>query len=340
MYNLKKTLKADIGIDIGASNTSIFSQKFGLLLNESSFVATIEKGNSNQVLAIGNSAKIMLGKNPKNIKIFHPLKFGEIASSESVELIISAFLKKAHDLCNLHHQHLILAISPSFTKTEQDTLYEAAISSGMKKVYLIEQPLVTALGFNLPIKSGKGFMIVDIGGGKSTISIIASENIILSLSLKIGGNFLDKKIIEYIRKKHNALIGDNSAELLKIKLASAIPLNQEKKIELKCFDLISGIPRSIIVTSIEIRDIILPYLQTISFKIKHLLEQAPPDVIADIMSRGIFTCGGCTLIQGFSKLISINCGVPTISSNKPLQVNSYGLSNLLQNLPEYTSLLF
>ena len=332
--------KADTGIDMGSSNTLMYSFYRGLLFDESSFIATIQQDSYQKILTMGGGAKIMLGKTPRDISIFRPIKLGKLICPKAAELIIASYLKKAHHLTHRRHLHLIMSSPPYFDIAERKILSEAALATGIYDIYFIEQPLLTALGFNLEITQGTSYMVVDLGGSHSSISIISAGHIFSSISLKISGDFLDQKIIDYIHIKYNVLIDDNLAESIKIQLSSIEPMHIEKKIKIACFDLITNTPRFITITSLEIREIILPYLKMIVSEIKEMLIESPPSVVSDIMSSGIFICGGTSLIPGLCKITSINCGVAVVSASNPFQVTAYGFSHILSNQKKYEHLLF
>lgn len=330
---------ADLAIDLGTANTLVHVRGRGVVLNEPSVVAIVKNGYQTTVLAVGKDAKEMLGKTPGNIVAIRPMRDGVIADFTVTEAMIKAFIKKATNKAFFIRGRLIISVPAEITSIEQKAVREAALSSGVREVHLIEQPMAAAVGAGLPVRDARGSMIIDIGGGTTDVAVISLNGIVASQTLRVAGDKLDESIVNFLRKRHNILIGERTAELIKIKIGSAVPLEEELKIEVKGRDLITGVPQSILVTSVEIREALHDSFRQFITCTKAVLEHTPPELSADIIDRGIVLCGGGAQIKGLDKLLSEQCGIPVYVADNPLHAVVDGVGQVLENIDTYRGLL-
>jgi rod shape-determining protein MreB len=307
-----------IGIDLGTANTLVYSKKHGkIILNEPSVVA-VER-ESRKVLAVGNEAKDMLGKTPDSIVAVKPLSEGVIADYDITEAMIKYFIKKVFGKYSLFMPEVMICVPIDVTGVEKRAVLEATLSAGAKKAYLIEEARAAALGSGIDISAPEGNMIVDIGGGSTDVAVISLGGTVVSKTIRTAGNNFDTDIIKYIKKTHTLLIGDKTAESIKMQIGTAIPMVEEETMTIKGRDLITGLPKSVTVGSEEIREAIMDSLMEIVTCVKDVLEKTPPELAADIIDRGIVMAGGGSLIRNFPELISKHTSLNVRLADSPLE---------------------
>jgi rod shape-determining protein MreB len=329
----------DLAIDLGTANTLVHVRGEGVVLNEPSVVAISRNNGQTRILAVGKDAKDMLGKTPGNIVAIRPMRDGVIADFTVTEAMIKAFIHKATKRSVLFRSRLIISVPAEITSIEQKAVREAAMGAGVREVHLIEQPMAAAVGAGLPVRDARGSMIIDIGGGTTDVAVISLNGIVASQTLRVAGDKLDEAIVNFVRKRHNILIGERTAELIKIKIGSASVLDEELQIEVKGRDLLTGVPRSIQVTSIEIREALQDSMRQIVACTKSVLEHTPPELSSDIIDRGIVLCGGGAQIKGLDKLLAEECGIPVYVAETPLHAVVDGVGIVLDNMESYHGLL-
>ncbi|MBP7215725.1 MAG: rod shape-determining protein, partial [Candidatus Omnitrophica bacterium] len=306
----------DMGIDLGTATTLVFVKGEGVVLREPSVVA-IERGTSN-VLAVGEEAKRMLGRTPGNIVAIRPMKDGVIADFEITEAMLRYFMKKVHHRRVWARPRIVIAIPSGITEVEKRAVKDSAERAGARAVFLIEEPIAAAIGVGLPIQEPIGNMIIDIGGGTTEIAVISLAGIVFSKSIRIAGDEMDDSIIEYLKKTYNLMIGERTAEDIKIKLGSAYPLDEEMTLEVRGRDLIAGLPKTVTITSEEVREALQEPLRAIVESVKISLERTPPELAADLIEHGIVMAGGGSLLRGLDKLISEETSLPVHVADDPL----------------------
>jgi rod shape-determining protein MreB len=321
----------DIGIDLGTANTLVHVRGQGIILREPSVVA-IDKKN-NKVLAVGEEAKRMLGRTPASIVATRPLKDGVIADYEQTERMLRDFIRKAARRRTLFCT-VVVGIPSGVTEVERLAVTEAAQKSGASKAYVIEEPMAAAIGAGLPVDEPVGNMIVDIGGGTTEVAVISLAGIVHSKSIRVAGDEIDEAIINYVRRAYSLFIGDRTAEQVKIEIGSAYPLGQEMSMTVKGRDLVSGLPRSAVLTSEEVRTAISEPLSAIVEAVKLTLEATPPELAADIMNMGIVLAGGGALLRGLDQLITQETGMPVVIANEPLDCVAIGTGRMLEAMHE------
>jgi len=326
-----------IGIDLGTCNSLVFLPKKGVVLQEPSIVAVDIQDN--RILAVGKEAKEMLGKTPDTIRVFRPLKDGAIANFRITLAMIRYFINKVSGPLRFLKPEVVIGVPAGITSTEKRAVIEAGIGAGAKNVYLAKTPILAALGAGIPIESPSGNMVVDIGGGMAEAAVISLGGIVYSRSTRIGGDKLDAAIAEYIKKKYNLFIGDQTAEEIKIKIGTAILEKEPKVMEFRGRDLISGLPKNIKISSNEVCEAIKDYLSEIAQLVKEVLRETPPELAADIMEKGIILTGGTSLLRNFPQFLSKSLGVPTILVEEPLLAVAKGTGVILENLDLYRKLL-
>ena len=318
---------SDLAIDLGTANTLVYAKGRGIVVNEPSIVA-LDKINK-RVLAVGREAKEMLGRTPADIVAVKPMKDGVIADFDVTEVMLKYFIKQAHRRNHLLSPRIVIGIPAEITQVEKRAVQESAMRAKASEVYLVEQAMVAAIGAGLPITEACGNMIVDIGGGTTDIAVISLSGIVYSRSVRVAGNEMDEAIIQYIKRKHNLLIGERTSESIKIQIGSAAPLDQPLTLEIKGRNLIEGVPKTVVVTDDEIRDALGDSIGIIINAIKVALERTPPELSADIMDRGIVLTGGGSLLKRFDKRISDETGLPVFIAEDPLSSVVLGTSKML-----------
>jgi rod shape-determining protein MreB len=319
-----------MGIDLGTATTLVYVKGEGVVLREPSVVA-IERGSSN-VLAVGLEAKRMLGRTPGNIVAIRPMKDGVIADFEITEAMLRYFIKKVHHRRVLVRPRILIAIPSGITEVEKRAVKDSAERAGAREVFLIEEPIAAAIGVGLPIQEPIGNMVIDIGGGTTEIAVISLAGIVFSKSIRIGGDEMDEAIIEYLRKTYNLMIGERTAEDIKIKLGSAYPLEEELTMEVKGRDLVAGLPKTVTISSEEIREALQEPLRAIVEIAKISLERTPPELAADLIEHGIVMAGGGSLLRGIDKLISEETGLPVHIAEDPLTAVVCGTGKVLNEI--------
>jgi rod shape-determining protein MreB len=321
----------DLGIDLGTANTLVFVRGKGVVISEPSVVA-IDK-RTQKVLAIGAEAKRMVGRTPANIVAIRPLKDGVIADFEIVESMLRYFINKVHeDFALLPRPRVVIGIPSGVTEVERRAVSDAAVNAGAREAYLIEEPMAAAIGSDLPITEPSGSMIVDIGGGTTEVAVISLGGIVISKSIRIAGDEIDEMILQYARREHGLLIGERSAEHTKIHAGSASPLEEETTILLRGRDLVTGLPKSVNMTSVEIRDAIEAPVAAIVEAVTTTIEETPPEIIADIMDQGITLAGGGALLMGLDSRIAKETKMPVSIADDPLTSVVRGTGRCLEDL--------
>ncbi len=332
MFNKK------IGIDLGTTTVLVYVPKRGIILHEPSVVA-ISLADK-KILAVGNQAKDMLGRTPDTIVAKRPLKDGVIADYRSTEAMLRYFINKAMGGVRLFRPEVMVAVPGGITSTERRAVIDATMSAGAKAAYIIKEPVVAAIGADIPIGSPSGHMIIDIGGGTSEIAVISLGGIVSSASVRIGGNKLDAAIQEHVRRKYGLAIGERTAEDVKIKIGSALYLEDKLEMEVKGRDMISGLPRIITVTSDDVTDAIQHELQGIIEAIKDVLRGTPPELSADVMQKGMVLSGGSSQLRNMDRLFAEATGVPAMVADNPQMCVARGTGIALENLDAYKRSIF
>jgi rod shape-determining protein MreB len=329
----------DLGIDLGTANTLVYMKGKGILMTEPSVVA-IQK-DTGKVLAVGEEAKLMIGRTPGNIVAIRPMKDGVIADFEVTHTMLRYFMRKAMktNLSFFNRPRVVVCVPAGVTTVEERAVKEAAIQAGAKEAYLIEEPMAAAIGAGLPIHEPTGNMIVDVGGGTTDVAIISLGGIVTSRSIRIGGDEMDEAIVNYIKKAYNLMIGERSAEDIKVSIGSAINLPNPQTYQVRGRDLVTGLPKMVEVTSKEIKEALSEPVSAIIEAIKICLEKTPPELAADIMDRGIMMAGGGSLLQGLDILVSRETGMPVHMSEEPLSAVAIGSGKALENIDTLKRLL-
>jgi rod shape-determining protein MreB len=320
----------DMGVDLGTATTLVYVKGEGVVLCEPSVVA-IERGTSH-VLAVGEEAKRMLGRTPGNIIAIRPMKDGVIADFEITEAMLRYFIKKVHHRRVLVRPRIVIAIPSGITEVEKRAVKDSAERAGARDVFLIEEPIAAAIGVGLPIQEPIGNMVIDVGGGTTEIAVISLAGVVFSKSIRIGGDEMDEAIIEYLKKTYNLMVGERTAEDIKIKIGSAYPLEEEMTLEVKGRDLVAGLPKMVTVTSEEIREALQEPLRAILEITKISLERTPPELAADLIDRGVVMAGGGSLLRGIDKLISEETGLPVHIADDPLTAVVCGTGKVLDEI--------
>lgn len=323
----------DLAIDLGTANTCVYVKGHGIVLSEPSVVAVKrDRKGSSQVIAVGTDAKNMLGKAPKNIEPIRPMKDGVIADFEVTEAMLRHFISKVHNQRRLVRPRIMICVPTGITQVEKRAVKESALSAGAREVYLIEEPMAASIGAKLPIQEPTSNMVVDIGGGTTEVAVIALSGIVYARSIRVGGDKMDEAIAAYIRRKYNMLIGEISAEQIKMKIGSAFPMDPEQQLEVKGRDFVTGIPHTIIITSEEIRVAISEQVEAIVQAVRVALEQTPAELAADIVDRGIALTGGGALLRGLDERLRQETNLPIFIVDDPLSAVVMGTGIALDNL--------
>ncbi|HOJ98220.1 MAG TPA: rod shape-determining protein [Termitinemataceae bacterium] len=321
-FKLFDTLSSDIGIDLGTCNTLIYVRGKGIVINEPSVVA-VERGTK-RVVAVGAEAKRMLWKTPGDIIAIRPLRDGVIADLETTEKMIRYFISKVLPRNWFIRPRMVIGVPSCITEVERRAVEESAYKAGARDVRVIEESLAAAIGADIPIFEPAGHMICDIGGGTTEISVISLGGMVVTNAIRLGGDEFDEAIIKHVRSKHNLIIGEQTAERLKIEIGNAAPDKTIEKVEIKGTDAITGLPRRLEIDSVEVREALKEPITQIVDEIKRTLGQTPPELAADIVERGIVMTGGGALLKGLPKLISKETGVPVILAERPLDCVALG----------------
>jgi rod shape-determining protein MreB and related proteins len=320
----------DLAIDLGTANTLVFSRNGGIVVREPS-VVVINK-LTNKIEAVGNEAKEMLGRTPGNIESVRPMKDGVIADFDITEQMLKYFIAKAHGGRKWVRPRIVIGVPSEITPVEKRAVRDSAEQAGASEVYLVEQAMMAAIGAGLPIIEPSGNMIVDIGGGTTDIAVISLAGTVYSRSLKIAGNELDDAIISYLKRRHNLLIGERTAERIKIELGSAFPLKEELHVEIKGRDLVEGVPKTLVLSDSEVREALAEPIAAIVDGVRQALERTPPELSADIMDRGIVLSGGGALIRNLDMRLREETGLPVVQAEDPLCSVVLGTGRLLEDM--------
>ena len=320
----------DIGIDLGTANTLVYVRDRGIILREPSVVA-IQSG-TNRVLAVGDEAKRMLGRTPGSIVAIRPLKSGVIADFEITEAMLRYFIRKVHNRRTMVRPRVIIAVPSGITEVEKRAVKDSATHAGAREVYLIEEPMAAAIGVGLPVQEPAGNLIVDIGGGTTEVALISLAGIVFSRSVRVGGDEMDEAIVQHMKRVYNLMIGERTAEEVKMTLGSAYPMGEETTMEVKGRDLVAGLPKTLTITSEEIREALQEPVSSIVEAVRITLERCPPELSADLVDRGLIVAGGGALLHGLDKLIAEQTGLPVHLADDPLSAVAEGTGVVLHEL--------
>jgi rod shape-determining protein MreB len=327
----------DIAIDLGTANTLIHVKGKGIVLNEPSIVA-FDK-NSKRIIALGNKAKEMQGREHKEIKVTRPMRDGVIADFEIAEGMIRAFIKRVHGGSVMASRRVIVAVPSGVTEVEKRAVRDSAEHAGAKEVHLIAEPMAAAIGIGIDVEAPVGNMIIDIGGGTTEIAVIALSGIVNEESIRIAGDEMNYAIMQFFKKNHNILIGERTAEAIKCEVGSAVPLKEEITIQVKGRDLVGGIPKTTEVSSVEIREALNEAIVQIVDAVRQTLERTPPELSADILDRGIMLTGGGALLKGLDERIKMETNLPVHIAEDPLTAVVRGAGKVIDNLNHYSKVL-
>jgi len=320
----------DLGIDLGTATTLVFARGSGIILCEPSVVA-INKDN-NRPLAFGNEAKMMLGRTPANIVAVRPMRDGVIADFEITEMMLRHFINKSHNRSAFVRPRIVVGVPSGITGVEKRAVLDAAMHAGAREAYLVEEPMAAAIGANLPVSEAQGSMIVDIGGGTTEVAVLALGGIVVSKSIRVAGDEMDEAIVAHCRKNYNLLIGERTAEQIKIDIGSAYPLPEERTVEVRGRDLVTGLPKTLTLTSSEIRDALAEPVATVVDAVRMTLEKTPPELAADIMDRGIVMAGGGSLLRGLDKHLAQETDMSVYVVDDPISCVAYGTGKILEEI--------
>ena len=333
LNSLLGLLSVDLAIDLGTANTLIYVKGQGIVCNESSVVAVQKDARgARRVLAVGIEAKRMLGRTPGNIVAIRPLKDGVIADFETTEAMLRYFIRKVHNRHALVRPRIVICVPNGITEVEKRAVRESAESAGAREVYLMEEPMAAAIGAGLPVTEPVGNMIVDIGGGTTEVAVISLAGVVFSRSVRFGGDKMDEAISQYIKRKYNLLIGERTAELIKITIGSAYPAEETQTMEIKGRDLVAGVPKTVELSDEEIRDSLLEPINQIVEAVRVALERTPPELASDIVDKGIVLAGGGALLRNLDVLLSGETGLPVMQADDPLTAVVMGAGKALDEL--------
>ena len=321
---------SDMGIDLGTASTLVYMKNEGIVLCEPSVVA-IEAGTSN-VLAVGEEAKRMLGRTPSNIIAIRPMRDGVIADFEITESMLRYFIKKVHNSRRLVRPRVVIAIPSGITEVEKRAVKDSALHAGAREVYMLEEPVAASIGVGLPIQEPSGNMIIDIGGGTTEMAVISLAGVVFSKSIRIGGDEMDEAIINYLKRTYNLMVGERTAEEIKIRIGSGYPMDEEMTMDVRGRDLVAGLPKMITVTSEEVREALSEPIAQIVEAVRITLERTPPELSADLIEKGLIMAGGGALLRGLDKLIAEETGLPVHLADDPLTAVVLGTGKVLSEL--------
>ncbi len=324
----------EIAIDLGTANTVVFAQGKGIVLNEPSVVAIHEK--TRRIVAIGSDAREMLGRTPEQITTIRPLKDGVIADFKLTEALLRYVIRQVHKRAKFVRPKTIMCIPSGITAVEKKAVKDSALSAGCSRVHLVEETVAAALGVGLPIEKPSGNMVIDIGGGTTEVSVLSLSGIVYSKSIRVGGDEMDEAIIQCIKRKYNTLIGERTAEHIKMQLGSAYQLHEEQQLQVKGRDLIEGIPKTLTITSEEIREALSEIVLSVVNAVKSALERTPPELASDIADRGIVLTGGGSQLQNLDLRLREDTGLPVTLSDDPLMSVALGAGKMI-NRPDFLS---
>ncbi len=324
----------DLAIDLGTANTLVYVRGKGLICSEPSVVAVIAdpNGRGEKVLAVGHEAKEMLGRTPSGIRAIRPIKDGVIADFEITEAMLRYFIQRAHNRGKLVRPRVVICVPPCITSVEKRAVRESALSAGAREVFLIEEPMAAAIGAGLDVTAATGNMVVDIGGGTTDVAVISLSGIVTSKSIRCGGDKMDDAIINYVKRKYNMLIGERTAEHIKMTIGTASPTAKTETMEIKGRDLVAGIPKVVVATSDEIREALVEPIHAIVETVHLTLEKTPPELAADIVDRGIMLVGGGSLLRELDQVLRQETKLPILRSEDPFTAVVHGAGIALDNL--------
>jgi rod shape-determining protein MreB len=324
----------DLAIDLGTANTLVYVRGKGLVCSEPSVVAVAKdaSGRGEKVIAVGHEAKEMLGRTPNGIRAIRPIKDGVIADFEITEAMLRYFIQRAHGRGKLVRPRIVICVPPCITSVEKRAVRESALSAGAREVYLIEEPMAAAIGAGLDVTAATGSMIVDIGGGTTDVAVISLSGIVTSRSIRCGGDKMDDAIINYVKRKYNMLVGERTAEQIKMTIGTASATAKTETMEVKGRDLVAGIPKVIVATSDEIREALIEPIHSIVETVHLTLERTPPELAADIVDRGIMLVGGGSLLREFDQVLRQETKLPILRSEDPFTAVVHGAGKALEDL--------
>ena len=325
---------SDLAIDLGPANTLVYVKGKGLICSEPSVVAVAKdaNGRDEKVLAVGHEAKEMLGRTPGGIRAIRPIKDGVIADFEITEAMLRYFIQRAHNRRKLVRPRIVICVPPCITSVEKRAVRESALSAGAREVFLIEEPMAAAIGAGLDVTAATGNMVVDVGGGTTDVAVISLSGIVTSRSIRCGGDAMDEAVINYVKRKYNMLIGERSAEQVKMTIAAASPTSKTATMEIKGRDLVAGIPKVVVTTSDEIREALVEPIGQIVETVHLTLERTPPELAADIVDRGIMLVGGGSLLTDLDQVLRQETKLPILRSEDPFTAVVHGAGRALDNL--------
>jgi rod shape-determining protein MreB len=328
--SFRSFLSDDIGIDLGTANSLVFLRGHGIVLREPSVVAV--RAETGKVLAVGMEAKRMLGRVPGNIRAIRPMKEGVIADFEITEAMLRYFIQKVHRRSRIMQPRVLVAVPTGITEVESRAVKDSALKAGAREVNLIDEPMAAALGVGMPVSEPVGSMIVDIGGGTSEVAVISLNGIVESRSVRTGGDSMDEAILRMIKRSYSLMIGERTAETIKIEIGSAYPMEKELTLEVKGRDLNSGLPKTITIDSAEVREALLEPIGSIVDAVRITLERCPPELAADLIDHGIVLAGGSSMLRGIDQLIAEETGLPVTVADEPLLAVAKGTGIALEGL--------
>jgi len=336
--NIYKSFSNDIGIDLGTTNTLVYLAGKGIVINEPSVVAVNQK--TGQIVAIGTEAKKMIGRTPGHIKAVRPLVEGVVSDFEVTEEMLTYYINKADKMIKkMFRPRVVVGVPSGITNVETRAVYDAAKSAGSREVYIVEEPMAAAIGIRMPVHDPSGSMIIDIGGGTTDVAVISLGGVIQSKNLNIAGDKLNADIVSYFRDEFKILVGEKTAEEVKIKIGSALPLEEPIETAVRGRDLVTGLPREVIVTDSDIREAIIPSLRILIDGVREVIENTPPEILSDVMQRGIVLTGGGSLIRGLDIILQKVSKMPIFVAEEPLTAVARGIGIILQDFEKYQDVL-
>lgn len=329
MFNF---IAKDLAVDLGTSNLLVYSKGEGVVYNEPCVVAADRQSGRKKIMAVGNEAKKMLGRTPDKIETIRPLRNGVIADFDSAQELLKRVIRKVNKQATLFRPRVVLCVPHAITEVEKRAVREAAFAAGAREVFLLEEPIAAAIGAGLPIAEACGSMIIDVGGGTTEIAIISMKGIVYSESLRVGGDYMDEALQGYVRRHFNMLIGEQTAEQIKLELGSVLPSGEEKVMEIRGRDLLQGVPKTAEISAVQVREALAEPVNQILGAIRLALEKIPPELASDIVDRGITMTGGGSLLRNLDLLISAKTGLPVVLVDHPLTTVVRGAGSILDHL--------